>query len=110
MHKTEQINDLLRFELAKLIEEHVNLDGALITISFVDCSPDLRYAKISVSVLPEKFFGSAIAELKKHNSFFSKYLRKHTRLRQIPKLVWAVDNTEAKAAEIDEILKTIRQQ
>lgn len=108
MHKTEQINDLLRFELAKLIEEHVNLDGVLITVSYVDCSPDLRYAKIFISVLPEKFFGSAITELKKHSGAFSKYLRKHTRLRQIPKLVWTVDDTEAKAAVIDEILKSIR--
>ena len=108
MHKTEQINDLLRFELAKLIEEHVNLDGALITISFVDCSPDLRHARIAVSVLPEKFFGSAVTELRRHSSAFSKHLRKHTRLRQIPKLAWTVDDTEVKAAEIDEILKSIR--
>ncbi|NTU98632.1 ribosome-binding factor A [Candidatus Falkowbacteria bacterium] len=107
-HKNEQINELLRSELAVLLESDVHVDGALITISYVDCSPDLKSAKIAVSVLPEKLFGSALSELKKHSSSFSSTLRKKTRLRQIPRLHWEADLTEAKAAEIDRLLDSIK--
>jgi len=108
MSRIDQVNELLKYELARLVEEHVNINGGLVTITFVDCSPDLKYAKIGISVLPEGLFGTALQELKKNNSFFSKHLRKKTRLRQVPHISWVIDDTEVKAAEIDEILKGIR--
>lgn len=108
MSRIDQVNELLKSELARLVEEHVNLNNGLITVTYVDCSPDLKYAKIGISVLPEKMFGTALNELKKNNSHFAQALRKKTRLRQVPHFNWQVDDTEMKAAEIDEILKGIR--
>lgn len=105
MSRIDQVNELLKHELASLINEQVGLDGGLITVSYVDTSPDLRHAKIGISVLPEKFFGTALHELQKHTSAFSKELLKRTRLRQIPHLHWEADATEAKAAEIEKLLK-----
>jgi len=105
--KGGQINELLRAELAQLIEERLELPGTLITVTRVDCSPDLSYAKISISVLPEKFTGSALEQLRKNTSFFAKILLKKTRLRHIPRLNWHVDDTEVKAAEIDELFKQL---
>ncbi|MEI7498031.1 MAG: ribosome-binding factor A [Candidatus Falkowbacteria bacterium] len=108
-HRVAQLNELLRGELAKLADELVVIPNGLITITFVQCSPDLRYARIGVSVLPEQYFGSALTELQKHNSQFAQRLKKNTRLRHIPKFDWQPDDTEAKAAEIEALLNSIRQ-
>lgn len=110
MARTEQINELLMSELANLIAQHINLEHGLITIVYVDCSPDLRQAKIGISVLPENFTGTALKELNQHSRAFSQAIIKKTRLRQVPKLHWTADFTEAKAAEIEKILREDREE
>lgn len=105
--KSERLNEFLRGELARLIEREIELGGALITVTYVDCSPDLKYARVGVSVLPEKFTGSALKELRKRAGEFSKTLIRQTKLRKIPRFDWRVDDTEVRAAEIEEILKKI---
>ncbi|MFH1583284.1 MAG: ribosome-binding factor A, partial [Candidatus Falkowbacteria bacterium] len=72
--RIEQLNEQLKEELANLIVKEVPLKNGLITVSYVNCSPDLKYAKIAVSVLPDKFAGTALAGLRKHSSSFSQSL------------------------------------
>lgn len=103
--RLEQLNDQLREELANLIAREINLDNGLITVSYVDCSPDLKYARIAVSVLPEKYAGTALENLRRHSSLFSQALRKKMKIRQIPRFNWTFDATEKKAAVIDDIIK-----
>jgi len=108
--KIEQLNDQLREELANLIVKEINLENGLITVSYVDCSPDLKYAKIAVSVLPEKYAGTALKNLRRHASLFSNILRSRLKIRQIPKFNWTLDTTESKAAEIEEMIKQIKEE
>lgn len=110
MSRIEQINELLKSELAILISQEIPMDNGLITISFVDCSPDLRYAKIGVSVIPDKFTGTALKQLRKHSSSFAGYLKKNTRLRKVPKFNWIFDETEKEAAKIESILEEIKKE
>jgi len=37
-------------------------------------------------------------------------LRKKLKIRQIPKFNWTLDTTESKAAEIEEVLKKIKEE
>ena len=53
--RIEQLNEQLKNELANLIVKEAPLEDGLITVSYVACSPDLKYARVAVSVLPEKF-------------------------------------------------------
>lgn len=108
--KIGQINELLRAELARLIKERLELPEALITVTRVDSSPDLNHARVEISVLPEKYTGTALERLRKHSGEFAGILLKKTRLRQIPRLDWRVDNTEVKAAEIEDVLKKIAEE
>jgi len=110
MRRIEQLNDQLREELASLIVKEINLNNGLITVSYVLCSPDLKYARIAVSVLPEKYAGTALENLRRHASRFSQILRKKLKIRQIPKFNWTLDTTESKAAEIEEALKKIKEE
>jgi len=107
MSRIEQVNELLQNKLALLISRELPLENGLVTIVYVDCASDLRYARIAVSVLPEKFTGTVLEKLKKLNSYFSQALLKETRLRKIPRFHWVLDTTEREAAKIEEVFKII---
>lgn len=108
MSRVDKINELLRWELANLITKEIPMTNGLITITHVDCSPDLKNAKISISVLPEKFTGTALKKLRQTNSLFSKELKNKLKMKFIPKFNWIVDPQERYAIEIEKSLKEIR--
>jgi ribosome-binding factor A len=105
--KIERLNDLLHEELAVLLNKIILIEGCLITVSGVSCNPELSQAKVFISVLPEKFYGTVLKELKKNNSRISKALKKQIKIRQIPNFVWQIDATEKNAAFLEEIFKKI---
>ncbi len=108
MSRINQINELLRSELANLINQEIKLDNGLITVCYVDCSPDLKNAKIGISVLPDNLSGTALQKLRKHSGLLRKTLNKKLNLKYIPKFNWIIDATEKNAAEIEDILKQIK--
>ncbi len=110
MRRLEQVNDLLRSELAKLISEEIKLEGGLITISRVACSTDLKRAKVYITVLPENFSGTALSKLKRASGFFSNALKKKLTMKFIPRLYWLIDEIERNANEIDDILEQIKRE
>lgn len=103
MAKLDQINELLHRELAEAINRELEWPDAFITIVFVDCSPDLQSARVVISVLPDKFAGTALKKLKAASGRLAKNIAHKTRLRKAPKLHWEFDDTERKAAELDEV-------
>ncbi len=108
-HRMEQINDLLRSELANLIGREIHLEDGLITVSYVKCSPNLRQAEIYVSILPEKLFGTGLKKLRQNSKIFSNALKKKLNLKYIPRFIWVIDETEKNAAKIETTLKEIEQ-
>ncbi|MFH1822148.1 MAG: ribosome-binding factor A [Patescibacteria group bacterium] len=110
MPRIEQVNQLLKSELANLINREINLADCLITISYVDCAADLSNSKIGISVLPAKYARKTLEELKKNSSRISNILRKKTRLRRIPRFHWRIDETEKNAAQIEELLDQIKKE
>ena len=108
--KIEQVNELLKDKLAHLVSREIPLDNGLITVIYVKTSPDLKYAKIAVSILPEKFAGTALERLRKQSGFFSQIIRKETRLRKVPKFNWVLDTTEKEAAEIEKVFREIEEE
>ncbi len=108
--RIEQTNELLKEKLAGLISREAPLENGLITISYVDCSPDLRNAKVGISVLPFSLSKKVLEKLKKHRSNFTQILKRETRLRQIPKFYWELDATAQGMSEIDEVLEEIKKE
>jgi ribosome-binding factor A len=103
----EQVNELLRAELANLLSRESPLDDALITITRVKCSPDLKNATVLISVLPENLSGTALKKLRAQNSYFNANLKKNIKIKFIPKLRWKIDSQERYAASIDQVLDEI---
>lgn len=81
----------------------------LITLTSVHTSPDLRYAKIFISVLPENHTGTALALLRKQSKDYTKALKDKLDLKYIPRLNWAVDEKIRYSLEIDEVLRQIKE-
>src|SRR5881227_3577177 len=50
-HRLLRVNELVKRELSRLITRDVSFDSALVTISQVDVTPDLKSAHVFISVL-----------------------------------------------------------
>ncbi|MBI2459517.1 MAG: ribosome-binding factor A [Parcubacteria group bacterium] len=103
--RIEQLNEQLRSELAGLIIKQAILSDGLITVCYVNCSTDLKHAKIAISVLPDKFGPSVLKKMRKLSGSLSRDLKNKLSIRQIPRFHWLLDKTESRAAEIEEIIK-----
>lgn len=108
-HRIEQVNELMRAELANLLVRHMPAIDHLITITRVECSTDLRYAKVFISVLPETMSGTALKNLRGASRIFTDELKKKLKMKFIPKLNWQIDPGERYAAEIDEVFKNLKE-
>ena len=107
MAKAERINDLLLEELARAVNREVAVVNTLITITYVECSSDLKHAKIGFSVLPDKLAGTALRKLTAATSQLAGILRSRTRLRKLPHLIWEFDATEREASKIEKLIAGI---
>jgi ribosome-binding factor A len=100
--------------LAGQIKEEVSLIIAgevedprvgFVTVTDVKLSADLRHAKIYVSVVgTEDEVKGSLAALKHANGFIRHQLGAVLRMRHIPELHFAYDDTEVRAARIEELL------
>jgi ribosome-binding factor A len=104
MAKSEQVNEILQTALAEVVNRELELPNALITVVYVKCSQDQKYATIGVSVLPESLRGTALKKLRQKSGVLANSLRKKISLRRVPKLRWLVDATESQAQIVEGIL------
>lgn len=106
--RVDRINELIKGTVAKIIAEEVDIPlGVFVTISKVDTSRDLRYARVFASVFPEKKFGETLRALGKKIYFIQGKLNKQLNMRPLPRIEFIPDRTEAKADKIEKLLKEI---
>jgi ribosome-binding factor A len=104
MSKVEKINNLILEELAVAVNREVGLANALITITYVECSPDLKTAKVGFSVIPDNLVGSALRKLTTATGQLIPILRHRLKLRKLPHLTWEFDATEKEASKIERLI------
>jgi len=107
MSKLEQVNELIKQELALAVNREIALPDVLITISYVECSADYKYARVGFSVLPDRLTGTAIKKLKASSGLLAAILKKRTKLRRIPHFNWMFDATEKEAAVLEDFMGEI---
>ncbi len=105
--RTERINDQLREEISELLRHEVKDPrvGGLVSITEVQVSPDLRNAKVYVSVLgshDEKV--STLEALSAASRFLQRELSKRLTIRRTPKLVFVADETLEEGSRILSLL------
>lgn len=108
-NRLNRINEELKREISNIINYEVtnsNVTG-IISVTSVKISPDLRHARVSVSVLNSKNVKLTLAGLKSSSGFIRSRIAEKINLRVTPELVFELDSSMQYGEKIDTILKDI---
>jgi len=103
-----RINEEVQRELSSLLRElkDPRVSG-LISITNVDVTPDLRFAKVFVSVLEADKAKDTLKGLKSAGGFLRRELGARLNLRHTPQLDFVLDDSIAYGAHIFDILSKL---
>src|SRR3989338_2136711 len=105
-HRTEQVGEVMQREISAIIARDIEPPrDCLITVMRAEVTPDLKHAKIYVSILPENKTGSAMRVLEHNTREVQRLLNSRLTMKFSPRIKWEVDLINVKYAAIDEALK-----
>jgi len=105
--RTERLNKVIKQEISRLLEREVNDPrlSILISVTQVSLSPDLKYAKIFVSILGnETNKTETLAGFNAASGFLRKELASHLRLKYAPQLSFHYDDSIERGARLLELI------
>ena len=104
------INEEIQRELSSLIRtvKDPRVHG-LVSITAVDTTPDLRYAKIFVSVLDKSDVKEVVKGLRSAGGYLRRELGRSLQLRYTPELTFVADDSIAEGAHILELIEKLDQ-
>ena len=104
-----RINEEIQKELASLIPnlKDPRVQNTMISITHVETTPDLRYAKVYVSFLEADRAPGAIKGLKSAGGYLRRELGRALQLRYTPELVWALDDSITYGARMLELINSL---
>jgi len=109
--RIDRIEEQLRIELSEIIEREIQDPRiGLATVTAVKVSPDLRHARVFVTVLGDAAQRKKSLEgLRSAASFVRRSLSKRLHhLRRIPELIFDYDEAVEKGIRIEELLDQIK--
>lgn len=109
--RTDRLGELFREEISKLLQKGLKDPRVgFATISRVDITEDLSYAKVRVSVMgSDKEKRDTIIGLNNSAGFIRQYLGKGIKIRKIPELTFVLDENLEHAMRIEGILAELKQ-
>lgn len=110
-HRIEQIESTLRKALAQVLQRKLSdprIRG-LVSITEVDVSPDMKTAKVAVSVLPEAYAKRTLAGLRAADRHIQGEVKKLVALRLVPHLRFELDDSLKKAEEVYDAIDQAQQ-
>lgn len=110
--RMNRVDELLKEEIARVIREDVSDPRVgFATIMDVETSPDLRHARVYVSVLgDEDRKTEAIETLKRASGYVRSLIGDVVRLKYLPELRFELDRTMERAARIDALIEDVREE
>ena len=104
-----RINEEIQKELANLLRnlKDPRVQNTMISITRVETTPDLRYAKVYVSFLEETKAADALKGLKSAGGYLRRELGRALNLRYTPELVWALDDSITYGAKMLDIINNL---
>ena len=110
-NRIHRINEEVQRELASLLRtvKDPRVKDTMLSITHVDTTTDLRYAKIYVSALDKTQEKEALKGLKSAAGYLRRELGAALQLRYTPELVFEVDDSIAHGTHILEVLRGIEE-
>ena len=108
-NRMNRVNEELKRELSNIINYEVknsNVTG-MISVTKVKTSPDLKFARISVSILNSRNMKQTLAGLKAASGFIRSRIAEKMNLRVTPELVFELDESLIYGEKIDRILEQV---
>ena len=104
-----RINEEIQKSLAAALRsvKDPRVADALISITRVETTPDLRYTKVFVSVLQEEKATDALKGLKSASGYLRRELGSDVRLRCVPEIVWELDDSITYGAKMLKLINSL---
>ena len=103
-----RINEEIQREMSSLIRTVKDprvADAGMVSVTAVETTPDLKYAKIYVSVLDKSASAQALKGLKSASGYLRRELGQRLNLRNTPELSFVRDDSIDKGAHILDMLR-----
>ncbi len=102
-----RINEEIQRELSALLRtvKDPRLQGGLFTVTHVDTTSDLRYAKVYISALDKSQEKDMMRGLRSASGYLRRELGAALKLRYTPELQFVADDSIAQGAHILEMLR-----
>ncbi|MCI5797404.1 MAG: 30S ribosome-binding factor RbfA [Firmicutes bacterium] len=107
MYRMERVNSEIMKALLQIIQNmnDKRISANIVTLTYVETSPDLKSAKIGVQCESGK---DIVKLLNSSKGFIRHELANKLIMKNTPELNFVVDNTEANANKIEELLRKIK--
>ena len=104
-----RINEEIQKELSSLIRnlKDPRVQDTMISITHVETTPDLRWAKVYVSFLQEDRAKEALKGLKSAGGYLRRELGSALNLRYTPELNWALDDSITYGAKMMKLINSL---
>lgn len=104
-----RINEEIQRELATLIRnlKDPRVQKTMVSITRVEATPDLRYAKVYFSVLDETCAKECAKGLKSAGGYLRRELSARLQLRYTPELVWELDDSIKSGAHMLNLINSL---
>ena len=108
-NRMNRIDEELKREISNIINYELNNPKAtgLISVTKVKVTPDLRYARVYVSMINEKNKKATLAALKKSAGYIRSEIARKINLRITPELVFELDDSMEYGAKMDAIINEL---
>jgi ribosome-binding factor A len=107
-----RVNEELKKEISHVINyelENPKVTG-MISVTRARITPDLRYAKVYVSIFNSKNVKKTLEGLKESSGFIRSRVAKTVNLRITPELDFVYDDSEEQGEKIDRIIEELKKE
>ena len=108
-NRINRINEEIQKALADQLRtvKDPRVAEVMLSITRVETTPDLRYAKVYVSILQDDKAEDAIKGLKSAGGYLRRQLGTNLRLRYAPEIVWAQDDSITYGAKMLKLINSL---
>lgn len=110
-YRSGRINEEMKKEISNIIQHNVKDPRitAMVSVTKVDVTKDLRYAKVYVSIFgSEESKASTFEALKSSSGFIRREVGRKINLRYTPEIIMELDDSIEQGMHIDKILQEIK--